>query len=157
MRPLRQLLNDSLLPLTPHLSTLPPALLSILHTAHDLLSDQYFSSLASFLEVFNRFYLELASRFETLIKYRQLVMTKVRRRVVERATISILEDLERVTQEDRDSYWLTRKELMDQVITRDPDYIQYGRVDIDRVIEEQRQLTRTLHRRDEMWFSHFRD
>jgi hypothetical protein len=63
-------------------------------------------------------------------------MTKVRRRVVERATISILEDLERVTQEDRDSYWLTRKELMDQVITRDPDFIQYGRVDIDRVIEE---------------------
>jgi len=52
---------------------------------------------------------------------------------------------------------LTRKELMDQVITRDPDYIEYSRVDIDRVIEEQRQLTRTLRRRDEMWFSHFRD
>lgn len=88
-------------------------MLSILHTAHDLLSDQYFTSLASFLEVLNRFYVEIATRFESLIKYRQLVMTKVRRRVVERATISILEDLERVTQEDRDSYWLTRKELMD--------------------------------------------
>ena len=83
--------------LNPHLSTLPPAMLSILHTAHDLLSDQYFTSLGSFLEVFNRFYLDIANRFESLIKYRELVMSKVRRRVVERATISILEDLERVT------------------------------------------------------------
>ena len=70
--------------LNPHLSTLPPAMLSILHTAHDLISDQYFTSLGAFLDVFNRFYLDIANRFESLIKYRQLVMSKVRRRLVTR-------------------------------------------------------------------------
>jgi len=40
---------------------------------------------------------------------------------------------------------------------QDPEYIDFNRFDIDIIIEEQRKLTRTLHKRDEMWFAHMRD
>jgi len=104
------------------------------------------------------FYQELVRRFEKVSEQRKLVMKKVKRRVVERATISILEDMERMTQQERQVYLEARRDLMEQVLTRDPDYIDFDkRVDIDRVIEEQRMLTRAMHRRDEIWFGHFRD
>lgn len=66
------------------------------------------------------------------MKHRELTLTKMKRRIVERATISILEDMERMPMDERARYLETRGELMEQVINRDPEYIQFGtKVDVD--------------------------
>ncbi len=50
------------------------------------------------LEAINQaIYMPLIERYEKFIRYREIVGKKMRRKIVERATISILEDMERMS------------------------------------------------------------
>jgi hypothetical protein len=55
----------------------------------------------------------------------------MKRAIVERALASILEDLERLPQADREQYIENRKIVMNQILHHDIDQIDFKKFDID--------------------------
>ena len=77
--------------------------------------------------------------------------------LLERAITSILEDLERLPAQDRDSFMANNQALLEKAMSMDSDFIDFKLFDIDLIIEKQREMVRQLYRRDQIWFQHFRD
>jgi|LauGreDrversion4_2_1035121.scaffolds.fasta_scaffold315302_2 hypothetical protein len=80
----------------------------------------------------------------------------MKRLLVEKAMQSIFEDLDRLPQADREIYIANHKDLF-ETASQDPEFIDFSQFDIDLIVEEWRNLARTLERRDRAWFSHMRD
>lgn len=75
----------------------------------------------------------------------------MKKAILQQAVSSILEDLERLTMSDREQYVEQHKSFF-ELAMQDLDCIDFGKFDLDKLIDEQRQLIKSLQRRDEMWF-----
>jgi hypothetical protein len=71
--------------------------------------------------------------------------------LAEMALASIVEDMERMTDEEAQQYRQTRQHLLTQASMIN---INFNKFDIDELIEEQRQMIVNLQKRDERWFNH---
>jgi hypothetical protein len=118
---------------------------------HQFIDENFFTSLKDLLEIFNSFYKELANIFKCLLSHKKLVFRKLKIRLTESAVTSILEDVERFTDDEKLAYLGTRREILEQAML-DSEHLNFARFDIDFLISEWIELTRTLQRRDELWF-----
>lgn len=85
-------------------------------------------------------------------------MDKLKHAVISSATESVFEDLDRLPQADREAYLRHNERLISFAATMEGCEVgELRRFDIDALIELQRSLTRSLYKRDQLWFSHFRD
>ena len=81
--------------------------------------------------------------FGDLLKYKHLVMVKMKRVILEKAVTSILEDLERLPQADREQYTENNKNLLQNGM-QEPQLIDFTVFDIDAIVDQQRALVRSL-------------
>jgi methylase of polypeptide subunit release factors len=142
--------------LGPHFKSLPPDMLSILKTLHRFLDDNYFTSLSAFTQLLKHFYLSLAQISFNLVTYRRQVLSKMKRALLERASASILENLERLTQAEREQYMVGQQRLVEQALQA-PETVDFGKFDIDSLLRKEATLVKQLQRRDEVWFGGGRD
>lgn len=154
---LRRALDYILAPLYDVLLMLPTEQQNVLKSLSNLIDDDYFSSMYEFKEILDTsFFIPLFTMFGDLLKYKHLVMVKMKRVILEKAVTSILEDLERLPQADREQYTENNKNLLQNGM-QEPQLIDFTVFDIDAIVDQQRALVRSLQHRDEVWFNHFRD
>lgn len=72
--------------------------LCILKNLHSLLDDNYFTTLREFSFTLDSFFQSLFSRFEALLRFKLVIMDKLKRAIIASATESIFEDLDRLPQ-----------------------------------------------------------
>ena len=103
------------------------------------------------LEVLNQFYLQLSVRFQELLVFKRQTFTKMKQCLADMALASIVEDMERMTEQEAQVYRQSRQHLLTQASIID---INFNKFDIDELVEEQRLLLVNLQKRDERWFNH---
>ncbi len=127
------IVHQALLPLRDHMGSFPASILAILDTLNELLNDHHFESLTGLLEIFDHFYVHVASLYQELLVFKRQTFTKMKQCLVEMALASIVEDLERVTEEEAQGFRESRREMLSQASMMD---VNFAKFDVDEIIEE---------------------
>ena len=127
------IVHQALLPLKDHMGSFPASILAILDTLNELLNDHHFESLTGLLEIFDHFYVHVASLYQELLVFKRQTFTKMKQCLVEMALASIVEDLERVTEEEAQGFRESRREMLSQASMMD---VNFAKFDVDEIIEE---------------------
>eukprot|EP00347_Sterkiella_histriomuscorum_P024569 403330661 len=149
--------NECLSPFRDYMDLLPPEALKTLTSLHEeLLIDDKIPSLDFFIEHMNQFYKQMFDTLHSFVWFMRHTMIKMKRCLLEYAVASILEDVERLPNKDRDLFMASHQQLLEKSLM-DTELINFKVYDIDLLIEKQREMVRNLHQRDLIWFQHFRD
>ncbi|CDW79531.1 UNKNOWN [Stylonychia lemnae] len=148
--------NECLEPFRDLMHYMSQSNLKILEDLHQQIQEDKIEEQDIFEKQMNMFFSQLSNQISKFIWVNRTIMTKLKKLLMENAVASIMEDIERLPDTDRDQFMMNHQEMLEKAMA-DGDYIDFKVFDIDLLLEKQRELVKNLQLRDNVWFIHFRD